>query len=245
MLTSLDFHNEIIPAGEKTLNLARVGFFHRLFCCCCRATRGGKIFAKARQLNAQELNITAIIRSQRESKAAAELLKEKMGAEAAQMINSMVKRKVDIVGKAVKAAENPADGDRNEATAAKLPLNQDVQEDTRIEDAAAKDSGSYATAKAGGDGEADPSPSTEKKHKKKRKEEGERDPERKHRKKRQVDDEENSGENNDEEETKKQHKKSARKHREEEPHDRENRDRKRKERHHERSKSPKRRRKAE
>lgn len=62
-LSTLGFHNEIIPAKDKTLNLSRVSFCHRLFCCCCRATRGGRIFAKARDLNAQELNITSIIKS--------------------------------------------------------------------------------------------------------------------------------------------------------------------------------------
>jgi hypothetical protein len=73
----LGFHNEIIPVDGKTLNLTKVGFCCRLFCCC---SRGNKIFSKARDMTATELNISSIVKSQRDSKASLELLRSSMDA---------------------------------------------------------------------------------------------------------------------------------------------------------------------
>lgn len=79
-LTSMGYHNAIFPAKEKTLNLSRVTICHRML--CCQIGKGPRIFAKARDYTAQELNITSIIKSQRESQAAIELLRASMGAKA-------------------------------------------------------------------------------------------------------------------------------------------------------------------
>lgn len=51
----------------------------RICCFCCKRRRIERIFKKARVYNAQELNITSIIKSQRESQAALEILRGKFG----------------------------------------------------------------------------------------------------------------------------------------------------------------------
>ena len=70
---STGFHNEIISAKSKVLDLKKVGILSRIFCCCCR--RSGKIFAKARSMTSEELNISSIIKAQRDTNAAIELLR--------------------------------------------------------------------------------------------------------------------------------------------------------------------------
>lgn len=87
-LLSYGFFNEINPADGKTLNTNRVNICNRIFFCC--KTKGGKIFAMARELNAQELNIASIIKSQRESKAAVTLLKSSMGDQAHSVVTTHV-----------------------------------------------------------------------------------------------------------------------------------------------------------
>ena len=95
---SRDFHNEIIPEDGRVLNSSRVASWCKIFrlcTCCCKRRRIERIFMKARVFNAQELNITSIIKSQRESQAALELLRNKLGYyEAEAVINSKVKRAV-------------------------------------------------------------------------------------------------------------------------------------------------------
>ena len=93
-----DFHNEIIPEDGRILNSSRVASWCKIFrlcTCCCKRRRIERIFMKARVFNAQELNITSIIKSQRESQAALELLRNRLGYyEAEAVINSKVKRAV-------------------------------------------------------------------------------------------------------------------------------------------------------
>lgn len=89
-LLGFSFFNEIIPADGKPLNLGKVSFFYRLFWCCCRLSKAGKTFSKARELSTQELNISSIVKSQRESKAAVHLLKASMGESAEAAIQATV-----------------------------------------------------------------------------------------------------------------------------------------------------------
>ena len=73
------FHNEIIGEDVKTLNKAKVNMCCRaLSCmtCCCKANRSERLFRKARLYNEQELNITSIIKAQREAVAACNLLRD-------------------------------------------------------------------------------------------------------------------------------------------------------------------------
>ena len=93
------FHNEIIGEDEKTLNKAKVNMCCRaLSCmtCCCKANRSERIFRKARIYNEQELNITSIIKAQREAMAACNLLRDSMSGEAETAINTAVKRVVSL-----------------------------------------------------------------------------------------------------------------------------------------------------
>ena len=86
-----DFHNEIIPEDGKILNVSRVAScckIFRLCTCCCKRRRIERIFQRARVFNAQELNITSIIKSQRESQAAIELLQNRLGFNECQKIVS-------------------------------------------------------------------------------------------------------------------------------------------------------------
>ena len=95
---SRDFHNEIIPEDGKILNTSRVAScckIFRLCTCCCKRRRIERIFQRARVFNRQELNITSIIKSQRESQAAIELLKNKLGDhECEKIVDKKVKRAV-------------------------------------------------------------------------------------------------------------------------------------------------------
>lgn len=68
------FHNEIVKEDDEVLDLGRVGCFKRIFC-CANMSKIGKIFDKGIALQAQELNITSLIKAQRESQAACELLR--------------------------------------------------------------------------------------------------------------------------------------------------------------------------
>ena len=167
-LTTMGFHNEIIPAKDRVLALSRVSFIHRLFCCCCRLTRGAKIFSKARDMSNQELNITSIIKSQRESKAALELLRASMGAKAEPVISANVKRIVDISGKATEAspalnirASGNGEGDD---TSVRLPLNG--ADDTKVDDA--NKDGSSSAAPSGNDDGQVLSPKTDVENEKKK-----------------------------------------------------------------------------
>ena len=81
-MVSRDFHNEIIKEDGRILNSRTVYGWCKIFrvCCfCCKRRRIERIFKKARVYNAQELNITSIIKSQRESQAALEILRGKFG----------------------------------------------------------------------------------------------------------------------------------------------------------------------
>ena len=56
---------------------------------CCRKRRVDKVFAKARSLTTQELNITSMIKAQRQSSAICEIVKHE-----SDVINRHVKRHV-------------------------------------------------------------------------------------------------------------------------------------------------------
>ena len=93
------FHNEIIGEEEKTLNKAKVNVCCRaLSCltCCCKANRSERLFRKARLYNEQELNVTSIIKAQREAMAACNLLRDSMNGEAESAIKTAVKRVVEL-----------------------------------------------------------------------------------------------------------------------------------------------------
>ena len=62
--------------------------------CCCKANRSERIFRKARIYNEQELNVTSIIKAQREAMAACNLLRDLKNGEAETAIKVAVKRVV-------------------------------------------------------------------------------------------------------------------------------------------------------
>ena len=94
-MVGYSFWNEIHDTDGKPLNLNRVTCWHRIFCCC---TRGRRLFSEARKLTGQELNVASIVKAQRESKAAMEILKGKFGDEADQLMASSVARVVTLKG---------------------------------------------------------------------------------------------------------------------------------------------------
>ena len=70
------FHNEVIGENDEILDRSKVGIwfkkyrvFNAICCCTCKRTRIDRIFLKARKLTDQELNITSIIKVQRQSAA--------------------------------------------------------------------------------------------------------------------------------------------------------------------------------
>lgn len=97
---SRDFHNEIIPEGGAILNSSRVSSWCKIFricTCCCTRRRIERIFKKARVYNAQELNITSIIKAQRDSQAAIKLLQDKMGYyEVEPILSAKVKKAIRL-----------------------------------------------------------------------------------------------------------------------------------------------------
>jgi len=77
--TSASFHNEIFGKDEEILNTSEVSCFKRW--CCCLMTCGRKrsietIFNKARRSIAQELNVTSIIKAQRQGDAICKIIRK-------------------------------------------------------------------------------------------------------------------------------------------------------------------------
>ncbi len=62
-----EFHNEIFTRDEMVLDNSKMGVMKKICCiftCCCRSNRhADKVFAKARRLASDELNITSIIKA--------------------------------------------------------------------------------------------------------------------------------------------------------------------------------------
>ena len=107
------FHNEIIDEEEKTLNKAKVNVCCRaLSClsCCCKANRSERLFRKARLYNEQELNVTSIIKAQREAMAACNLLRDSMNGEAESAIKTAVKRVVELSDDEIDISHKMVDG---------------------------------------------------------------------------------------------------------------------------------------
>ena len=127
---SRDFHNEIIPEDGKVLNTSRVASWCKIFrlcSCCCRRRRIERIFKKARVYNAQELNVTSIVKSQRESQAALQILMDKFGYyEAIPVVNEKVKRAVRLSDDECEDAAPNGVAPNSHST----PVNQGEQEST-------------------------------------------------------------------------------------------------------------------
>ena len=93
--TPNNFHNEIFGQDEKILDRSRVGCSYRwcryLKCCCGPRRRIEKVFMKARRMTAQELNITSLIKAQRQSAALCEIMNKED-----KVINRHVRKVVTI-----------------------------------------------------------------------------------------------------------------------------------------------------
>ena len=78
--------------------------------CCCKANRSERLFRKARIYNEQELNITSIIKAQREAMAACNLLRDSMNGEAETAIKTAVKRVVTLSDDEIDISHKMVDG---------------------------------------------------------------------------------------------------------------------------------------
>lgn len=91
--TASAFHNEIFGKDDKILNRSKVGCSYRicryLKCCCGQRRRIERIFMKGRRITAQELNITSLIKAQRQSEALSQIMSKD-----AKAIQRSVKRNV-------------------------------------------------------------------------------------------------------------------------------------------------------
>lgn len=107
--TSSGFHNEIFGKDEEILNRGIVGCSYNLCrilsCCCSPKRRIDLAFEKARSLTNQELNITSMIKAQRQNTALCEIMKRDE-----RTISKAVKRRItlsDEEGEQVNDEEDP------------------------------------------------------------------------------------------------------------------------------------------
>lgn len=77
--TPSSFHNEIFGKDDDILNRGAYGmcsnFCRMLTCCCSSKRRIDLAFEKARKQTAEELNITSLIKAQRQSTAICQIMK--------------------------------------------------------------------------------------------------------------------------------------------------------------------------
>ena len=107
-----NFHNEIFGEDEKILNRSKVGCSYRwcryMLICCRRRRHIEKVFMKGRRLTAQELNITSLIKAQRQSAALCEVLNKED-----KVINRHVRRAIVVEDDAEGAGNQAAHDDEN------------------------------------------------------------------------------------------------------------------------------------
>ena len=92
-----EFHNEIYNRDEMILDHRRMGgckkFCYMFLCCCSGKRQADKVFAKARMLASEELNITSIIKAQRQTAALASLAK----GDDVEVIKKAVQRVIEVL----------------------------------------------------------------------------------------------------------------------------------------------------
>jgi hypothetical protein len=106
-----NFHNEIFGEDEKILNRSKVGCSYRwcryMLICCRRRRHIEKVFMKGRRLTAQELNITSLIKAQRQSAALCEVMNKED-----KVINRHVRRAI-VVEDDMEAGDQAVHDDEN------------------------------------------------------------------------------------------------------------------------------------
>ena len=140
MLT-IDFNNGIFGRDDMVLDKSKKGMCKKIwgtiFCCCSKQGHVDKVFQRAKKLSIQELNVTSIIKAQREAAALVQLAKENDIAK----IEKAVKRVIDLLDEdangvdathrvkqeADEDIENQKDGDAAEKT--KMDGDDSIQND--------------------------------------------------------------------------------------------------------------------
>ena len=96
MLTK-DFNNGIFGRDDMVLDKSKKGcckkIWGTIFCCCSKQGHVDKVFNRAKKLSIQELNVTSIVKAQREATALVQLAKETDMAK----IEKAVKRVIDLL----------------------------------------------------------------------------------------------------------------------------------------------------
>ncbi len=129
-----EFHNEIYDRDEMILDHRRMGgckkFCFMFLCCCSSKRQADKVFAKARMLASQELNVTSIVKAQRQTAALASLAK----GDDVEEIKKAVKRVIEVLDADLDVSETARRLKEAQSTGGDDENPKDVDETKKPED---------------------------------------------------------------------------------------------------------------